>query len=158
GTIVVAEAAAEAAQPAPQEVVPPTQAAAAPIHNVAAREPEPAAPAAQRTVLHPSGVNRPAAVLVQEPRITVHFQESPILDVLSTFAEFSGRSIVAGASVNGTVTADIRDQPWDIALREILHSHALGAVETESGIIRVDAIEKVREREKVEDLDRKSAV
>lgn len=153
GTVALAEAAAEAAQPAPREVEPaaPPAARPTPAAPVAAPEPGPAAPVSQRTALHPSGAYR-TAQLSQEPRITVHFQESPILDVLATFAEFSGRSIVAGAQVSGTVTADIRDQPWDIALREILHSHALGAVETESGIIRVDKIELVREREKVEEL------
>lgn len=154
GAVAVAEAAAEAAQPAPREVEPAAPPAVRPTAaaTVAAPEPGPAAPVTERTALHPAGAYRAAAQLSQEPRITVHFQESPILDVLATFAEFSGRSIVAGASVSGTVTADIRDQPWDIALREILHSHSLGAVETESGIIRVDAIEKVREREKVEEL------
>ena len=151
GTIAIAEAAPEAARPAPPEAEPAPPAAARPAATVTVA-PEPAAPSLQRTALHPAGAHRESAQLSQEPRITVHFQESPILDVLTTFAEFSGRSIVAGAEVSGTVTADIRDQPWDIALREILHSHSLGAVETESGIIRVDKIEKVREREKVEEL------
>jgi len=153
GTIAIAEAAPEAARPAPREAEPATPAAATlPAATATVAASEPAAPALQRTALHPAGAYRAGAQVSQEPRITVHFQDSPILDVLTTFAEFSGRSIVAGAEVTGTVTADIRDQPWDVALREILHSHSLGAVETESGIIRVDKIEKVREREKVEEL------
>ncbi len=153
GTIAtIANGTPEAAQPAPREVEPATQPAVWPAATTTAAAPEPAAPAPPRTALHPSGAYRASAQLSQEPRITVHFQESPILDVLATFAEFSGRSIVAGADVSGAVTADIRDQPWDIALREILNSHALAAVETESGIIRVDKNEKLREREKVEEL------
>ncbi|HXG25698.1 MAG TPA: secretin N-terminal domain-containing protein, partial [Candidatus Binatia bacterium] len=100
----------------------------------------------------PAATAAPQAQQPQQRRITVHFQQTPILDVLATFAEFSGRSIVAGANVTGTVTADIRDQPWDVALDAILQSHGLAARESESGIIRVDAVDKVREREKVEDL------
>jgi len=152
GAIAIAEAAPVAVQPAPREVEPASAPAPWPA---AAVEPasEPVGPAFQRTALSPATAYRAGAQQVsQEPRITVHFQESPILDVLATFAEFSGRSIVAGVDVSGTVTADIRDQPWDVALREILNSHSLAAVETESGIIRVDKNEKLREREKVEEL------
>ncbi|MBA2244505.1 MAG: AMIN domain-containing protein [Gemmatimonadetes bacterium] len=85
-------------------------------------------------------------------RITVTFQNADIRDVLSAFAEFTGRSIVPGAGVTGTVTAEIRDQPWDIALRTILQAYGLAAVELPSGIIRVDAIERLREREVQEPL------
>jgi type IV pilus assembly protein PilQ len=99
----------------------------------------------------PAAVPAPAAP-AEARRITVSFRDSPLLDVLSTFAEFSGRSIVSGRQVSGTVTADIRSQPWDIALEAILQSHGLAAREMESGIIRVAAIDQMREAEKVEDL------
>jgi type IV pilus assembly protein PilQ len=85
-------------------------------------------------------------------RITVTFQEADIRDVLTTFAEFSGQSIVAGSGVQGTVTAEIRDQPWDIALQTILRSHGLDAQELPTGIIRVDAIERLFERAAAEPL------
>lgn len=87
-----------------------------------------------------------------QPRITVSFQETPVRDVLSTFAEFANRSIVVGAGVGGTVTADIRAQPWDVALQAILEAQGLSARESESGIIRVDAPERLMETEVVEPL------
>ncbi len=89
---------------------------------------------------------------LQDParRITVSFTGTPIENVLFTFAEFSGRSIVPGSQVAGTVTADIRSQPWDVALRSILEARGLVAQETESGIIRVDAIANLAEQEQVE--------
>ena len=118
-----------------------------PATTAPAAFPAPPAAAAPSARAAPAAQRRP-----QERRITVHFQQTSILDVLATFAEFSGRSIVAGANVTGTVTADIRDQPWDVALDAILQAHGLAARETESGIIRVDAVDKIREREKVEDL------
>lgn len=83
-------------------------------------------------------------------RISVTWEEAPIRDVLAAFARFSGASIVAGSGVDGFVTADINDQPWDVALRAILASRGLVAVEEASGIIRVDALEDLHDREAVE--------
>jgi type IV pilus assembly protein PilQ len=92
-------------------------------------------------------------ILDQVPqRITVTFQQADIHDVLASFAEFSGRSIVPGSGVTGEVTATIRDQPWDVALYTILAAYGLAAQELPSGIIRVDAIEMMQERETSEPL------
>lgn len=87
-----------------------------------------------------------------EPPITVFFQNTPINDVIATFSEFSGRSIVIGQGVAGTVSADIKRQPWDIALSALLASHGLSAQEMDTGIIRVDRVENLREQEKIEEL------
>jgi type IV pilus assembly protein PilQ len=54
--------------------------------------------------------------------------------------------------VQGAVTAEIRNQPWDVALETILSAHGLAAREMPSGIIRVDAFEQLRERETQESL------
>ncbi len=105
--------------------------------------------AASRPVARAATPARRAPVV---PRITVTFEKTPILDVLSTFSDFSGRSIVAGSDVTGDVTASIHDQPWEDALMAILTAQGLGAVELESGIIQVQKLDKVREREKNEDL------
>ena len=89
-----------------------------------------------------------------ERRISVSFDNTPIDDVLFIFAEFSDKSIVAGSDVAGiVVTADIRDQAWDDALEEILQSRALVAIESETGIIRVDAIQNINDREAIEPLE-----
>ncbi len=85
-------------------------------------------------------------------RISVTWRETPIRDVLAAFAAFSGASIVAGDGVEGLVTADIDDQPWDVALRTILLSRGLVAVEEESGIIRVDAVSSVHDRQTVDPI------
>lgn len=87
-----------------------------------------------------------------EPPITVFFRETPILDVLATFSEFADRSIVPGQNIQGAVTADIRDQPWDVALEAILRGQGLAAAEMESGIIRVDQVARLRELESQEPL------
>ena len=95
-----------------------------------------------------------AQVQEADRRISVSFDNTPIDDVLFTFAEFSDKSIVAGSDVAGiVVTADIRDQAWDDALEEILQSRALVAVESETGIIRIDAIQNQFDREAIEPLE-----
>src|SRR5690606_24880410 len=78
--------------------------------------------------------------------ITVNFQEADIRDVLASFAEFTGRSIVPGSGVEGKVTASIREQPWDVALQTILGAYGLAAQEMPSGIIQVDRLENLQAR------------
>jgi type IV pilus assembly protein PilQ len=113
----------------------------------------------------PWGVGAPPAAAIVEPRappglrpgpnrprITATFMDADIRDVLASFAEFADRSIVPGVGVSGTVNAEIRDQPWDVALEAILGAHRLAARELPSGIIRVDALERLREHEEQEPL------
>lgn len=93
----------------------------------------------------------------QQPRgrlITVSFEGAVMRDVLASFAEFSGRSIVPSAeaaAITG-VTATIRAQPWDEALRALLRAYGLAAIEEPSGIIRVDDVAALAERETQEAL------
>jgi type II secretory pathway component HofQ len=89
-------------------------------------------------------------------RVSVTWEAVPLRDVLLAFATFSGVSIVAGAGVDGFVTADINDQPWDVALEAILASLGLFAVQEESGIIRVQAMAGLSERETVEPVATRS--
>jgi type IV pilus assembly protein PilQ len=74
-----------------------------------------------------------------QPRISVTFDRASIQEVIANFAAFSGRSIVAGKDIAGTVTAEIKDQPWDVAFNAILAGQGLAAVELPGGIIRVDS-------------------
>ncbi len=84
--------------------------------------------------------------------ITVSFNDTPIRDVLFAFAEFAGRSIVVGTSVDVLVSAEIREQPWDAALRAVLAAYGLVAHERADGIIRVDDVHGLSDRESVEPL------
>lgn len=97
---------------------------------------------------------QPAAAPPQQAaeRITVTFENEPIQNVLLTFADFADRSIVPGAEVTAVVSATVKDQPWDEALKVILESHGFVAREMESGIIRVDNVENLFQRENIEQL------
>lgn len=88
----------------------------------------------------------------QQPTITVTYDSASIADVMAGLSEFSGRSIVLGQNVTGFVTAQIRNQPWDVAFRTILESQGLSAYEEESGIIRVDSREVIASRDSTEPL------
>jgi type II secretory pathway component GspD/PulD (secretin) len=85
-------------------------------------------------------------------RVSVTWEAAPLREVLQAFATFSGASIVAGAGVDGFVTADINNQPWDVALEAILGSLGLFAVEEQSGIIRVQSMADAAARETVEPI------
>lgn len=88
----------------------------------------------------------------QAQRITVTYQEADIRAVLAAFGGFSGRTIVVGKDVQGTVTAEIKDQPWDVALAAILQSQGLAASEDASGIITVDSYQNILQKQASEPL------
>jgi type IV pilus assembly protein PilQ len=96
---------------------------------------------------------RAPQVQSQARRISVTWTEAPINDVLLAFAAFSGTSIVPGSNVTGFVTADINDQPWDVALETILSGQGLVATENNYGIIRVDNITDLNDREAIEPIE-----
>ncbi len=83
----------------------------------------------------------------QQPRMTVTWQDADIRTVIGGFASISGRTIVVGKSVTGTVTAEIKDQPWDVALKAILEAQGLAATEDPSGIITVDSYQNILQKQ-----------
>ena len=112
--------------------------------QVAADEPE------TRTVMPAS--TRTALQQSTQPRITVTYQDADIRDVLAAFAAFSGRTIVVGKGVEGKVTAEVRDQPWDVAMNAILQSQGLAAAEDNNGIITVDSYASILAKQSTEPL------
>ncbi len=84
-------------------------------------------------------------------RISVTFNETPVREVLFTFSDFSGRSIVAGSSVTGNISAQV-DAPWPDALDVILSTNGFVATELPNGIIRVDDVTQISDRVEVEPL------
>jgi type IV pilus assembly protein PilQ len=86
-------------------------------------------------------------------RITVSFRDMNMRDVIATFAAFSGRTIVppGGSMLNQmTVTVEVTNQPWDIALNSILEANGLAAVVAESGIIQIDSYSNLQARRATE--------
>lgn len=84
-------------------------------------------------------------------RISVTFNETPIREVLFTFSDFSGRSIVAGSGVTGMISAQV-DAPWPDALDVILGTNGFVGTELPNGIIRVDNVSDISEQAVLEPL------
>ncbi|HST06789.1 MAG TPA: secretin N-terminal domain-containing protein, partial [Gemmatimonadaceae bacterium] len=123
------------------------------------RQDDPAPPAAEITPPRaPSTHDKPVALFSvaqqsQQPPISVTFQDTDIRDVIASFAAFSGRTIVVGKDVTGTITAEVKNQPWDVALRAILQGQGLAASEDPvSGIITVDSYANILNRQASEPL------
>lgn len=71
-----------------------------------------------------------AACLLMLPNIasagiTLSVRDGQVRDVLGSIAALSGKSIVADSSVQGTVTLDLKDVPFDTALRIITAAKGL---------------------------------
>jgi len=110
-----------------------------------------------RTSMAPERNGSPAKVSEepqqsQEKLITWSGQDAHIRDVIQMFAQYGGRSIVVGKSVEGLVTAEIKAQPWDVALKYILSAQGLAAIEQSNGMIIVDSYSNIAEQAKVEPL------
>ena len=126
--------------------------------SVAQDDPTPAVPTVVPTRITSTGDIKPIALFSavqqsQQPPITVTFQDTDIRDVIASFASFSGRTIVVGKDVLGTVTAEVKNQPWDVALRAILSGQGLAASEDLiSGIITVDSYANILNRQASEPL------
>jgi type IV pilus assembly protein PilQ len=88
----------------------------------------------------------------QQPAITATWDGASISDVIAGFAAFSGKTIIVGKGVTGTVTATVKNQPWDVAFQQLLQSQGLSAVEEYPGIIRVDDQATLAKQDSVEPL------
>src|SRR6266581_3806159 len=73
----------------------------------------------------------------QAPRITVTWDNADLREVVAGFAAFSGRTIILSKELKGQVTAEIKNQPWDLAFNAVLESQGLTANLLEGGIIQV---------------------
>ena len=77
-------------------------------------------------------------------KISLHFREADIRDILRLLADVSGLNIVATDDVTGRVTLRLVDVPWDQALAVVLHANGLertqsGNVVTISTATRLEA-------------------
>ena len=121
-------------------------------------DPAPPAPEPEAARIASSYNAKPIALFSQvqqsqQAPITVTFQDTDIRDVIASFAAFAGRTIVVGKDVSGTVTAEVKNQPWDVALRAILSGQGLAASEDLiSGIITVDSYANILNRQASEPL------
>ncbi|HXM39558.1 MAG TPA: AMIN domain-containing protein [Gemmatimonadales bacterium] len=120
-----------------------TLAAAAPPVGGGPGGPEQAARVRTPSVGRPMSIDeylaahRTDALQSQAPRITVQWDNADIEDVIAGFAAFSGRTIIMGKGITGKVTAEIKNQPWDLALNAVLEAQGLAVQTLPGGIFNV---------------------
>src|SRR5690348_2181974 len=73
----------------------------------------------------------------QAARITVTWDNADLREVVAGFAAFSGRTIILSKDLKGSVSAEIKNQPWDLAFAAVLESQGLTANILEGGILQV---------------------
>jgi len=82
-------------------------------------------------------------------RITLNFQDIEVRSVLAIIADFTGLNLVASDSVQGRVTLNLEDVPWDQALDLVLKSHGLSSRQDGNVIVVAPAAE-LAQREQLE--------
>ncbi|WP_290797895.1 AMIN domain-containing protein, partial [Halomonas sp.] len=84
-------------------------------------------------------------------RITLNFQDIEVRSVLAIIADFTGLNLVASDSVQGRVTLNLEDVPWDQALDLVLKSHGLASRQEGNVIVVAPASELANiERQELE--------
>jgi type IV pilus assembly protein PilQ len=73
----------------------------------------------------------------QAARITVTWDNADLREVVAGFAAFSGRTIILSKDIKGNVSAEIKNQPWDLALHAVLESQGLTINVLDGGIFQV---------------------
>jgi type IV pilus assembly protein PilQ len=129
--------AAGAAPPAPYEGAGPVRVAAPAATTAPARVSTPRTSDGTLTIEQYLAAHARDAQQSRAPRITVTWDNADILEVVAGFAAFSGRTIVVSKGVGGRVSAEIKNQPWDLAFNAVLESQALAAVTLEGAILQV---------------------
>lgn len=121
----------------------PTPPAQPPVTGGEAAQPQPASQVTVPMSANPVAVDQFLAAHKREaeqsqaPRITVQWDKADIADVAAGFAAFSGRTIVVGKGITGSVSAQIKNQPWDLAFQAILESQNLAWQPLPGGIINI---------------------
>lgn len=117
---------------------------------VAAAEQVPAVPA----VSAEAGLETPAPAEIQaspDGMVSLDFQDADIHNVLKVLAYKSGVNIVTGPEVNGVVTIQLKNVPWQKALEVILSTYGYG-YEQKGNIITISSVENLKKRREDEKL------
>ena len=81
--------------------------------------------------------------------LDLNFQDIEVRDVLELIAEFKSLNLVASDSVQGTITLNLNNVPWDQALDIILRSKGLD-MRKQGNILLIAPIDEIAERERKE--------
>ena len=83
----------------------------------------------------------------QEPRITISWEKADINEVLGIFASYTNRTILPSRAVQGTISANIVNLPWDVALKEVMNANGYDVTVNPDGVIVIDTFENIAARQ-----------
>ena len=83
----------------------------------------------------------------QEPRITINWDNASIAEVLGIFASYTNRTILPSRAVQGTISANIVNLPWDVALKEVMNANGYDVTVNPDGVIVIDTFENIASRQ-----------
>lgn len=95
--------------------------------------------------------------------ISINFQNTEMKTVIQTFAEITGENILVGDEIEGTVTANIKSEPWMSALEAILDMKEMDLlIDQETNLMRVHTRSVIQgsegyEKQKLQTLKEKMA-
>ncbi|HEY4304386.1 MAG TPA: AMIN domain-containing protein [Gemmatimonadaceae bacterium] len=89
----------------------------------------------------------PRASQSQEPRITINWEKADINEVLGIFASYTNRTILPSRAVQGSISANIVNLPWDVALKEVMNANGYDVTVNGDGVIVIDTFENIAARQ-----------
>lgn len=90
---------------------------------------------AQLTKIRVERVSESVFLVTDCPRVTINFVEADLRQVILLLAAYSGQRIVLDESVQGSITLDVKECFWDVALAAILRLGQLHAQENRGLIL-----------------------
>ncbi len=127
-----------------------------------ASQPLPTPPAATRTLAMATATRgsagagsllEAAAATTRRDPIDVRFTDATWPEVARIFSRYSGRAIIVGPGVTGTVNADLPNQTWENAFHAILTAYGYSVAELPGGILRIDSPGELAKLDSVEVLE-----
>ena len=113
------------------------------VSQAAKREPA-AEPATRNSTF---AIRNTRAQQSQEPRITINWEKADINEVLGIFASYTNRTILPSRAVQGTISANIVNLPWDVALKEVMNANGYDVTVNGDGVIVIDTFENIAARQ-----------
>ena len=115
--------------------------------DVASADPLADAIVSRATPREPVPVARRSAQQSQEPRITINWERADINEVLGIFASYTNRTILPSRAVTGTISANIVNLPWDVALKEVMNANGYDVTVNPDGVIVIDTFDNIVARQ-----------
>src|SRR5699024_4373526 len=82
-------------------------------------------------------------------KISLSFQKMDIRSVLQIIADVANVNMVVADNVQGTVTLNLKDVPWDQALHLVLSSHGLGMQQV-GDVMKIAPLGQIAQRQQAE--------